>query len=199
MYVVNTASVCRVSKLMNWKCICLQSESLSFLNYFDLNLILECRHSQKTRGREEASSRKGAVYPGKMIYNQINNQMKIYIIYAEIYHLHKLSFDFVYNFQKKFLKSLRYKVHLRINSISSLLNFYWYIFSKTFTILNLHQNLIKCYHCEIIRMYAKFTQDSGQMFLLVLFYIFFESQFMNYWVGFLRNANWYEMCKMIFK
>ena len=39
------------------------------------------------------------------------------------------------------------------------------------------------------RIYAKFTQDSGQMFLKVLFYISFESQFMNYWVDFLRNAN----------
>ena len=55
-----------------------------------------------------------------------------------------------------------------------------YIFIKTFIIWKLHQNLIHvCYHYESFRIYAKPTQDSRQMFLLVLFYIFFESQFMN--------------------
>ena len=31
---------------------------------------------------------------------------------------------------------------------------------------------IKCYHYEIFRIYAEFTQDSKQMFITVLFYIF---------------------------
>ena len=47
----------------------------------------------------------------------------------------------------------------------------------------------KCYHYKKFQNICKITQDSGQMFLKVLFYISFESQFMNYWVGFLRNAN----------
>lgn len=40
---------------------------------------------------------------------------------------------------------------------------------------------------NFFRMYADFTQESTQLFLLLLFYIF------------LRNANSYEMCKIIFK
>ena len=39
---------------------------------------------------------------------------------------------------------------------------------------------IKC----IFRLYAEFTQGCSQMCLLVLFYIFFESQFMNYMVDY---------------
>lgn len=47
------------------------------------------------------------------------------------------------------------------------------------------------------RIYAKFTQDSGQMFLLALFYIIFEGQFKNYWVDFFKEML-IEMCGIIF-
>ena len=72
----------------------------------------------------------------------------------------------VWNGENEILNRHDDTLHSRVKIISQLLN------STIFC--------IKCYRYEIFRIYVELAQNSGQMFPLVLSYIFNDSQTMNY-------------------